>query len=144
MVSLVKSAVHLFIFQNNQLLMLKRKNTGYMDGYYSLVAGHLDGGETVIEAAIREAKEEIDIDINQEDVEVSQIMHRKSDDERIDFFVRINAWQGDIINNECDKCEELKWFDIGDLPDNIIPYVRKSIENNMKNNFFDSFGWVSK
>ena len=86
--------------------MLERKNTGYFDGYFSLVAGHLDGNETVVTAAIREAREEIGVEIFPKDVEVTQVLHRKSDDERIDFFVRIHAWDGEICNNEIEK-----WFD---------------------------------
>jgi len=142
LVSLVKSAVHLFIFEDEKLLMLERKNTGYFDGYFSLVAGHLDGNETVVTAAIREAREEIGVEIFPKDVEVTQVMHRKSDDERIDFFVRIHAWDGEICNNEIEKCAQLAWFGLDELPENIIPYVFLSIQNNIKNKHFESFGWA--
>jgi 8-oxo-dGTP diphosphatase len=141
LVALVKSAVHLFIFENGKLLMSQRKNTGYMDGYFSLVAGHLEGNEMVIDAAIREAHEEIGIIITPEDVVVSQIMHRNSDSERIDFFVQINAWEGQICNNEIEKCEQLVWVDLDSLPKHSIPYILRAIKNNANNKFFDSFGW---
>lgn len=59
--------VHLFFFRENQVLLLRRFNTGFRDGEYSVPAGHLDGGETVIAAAAREAQEEIGVRIEVQD-----------------------------------------------------------------------------
>lgn len=80
-------AAHLLLFDNNKILLLRRFNTGYEDGKYSVIAGHLDGNEEIKTAIIREAKEEAGIDICPENVEIVGVMHRKSDhDERIDFL----------------------------------------------------------
>ena len=135
------SAVHLFLIRDGRILLLRRFNTGYEDGNYSVVAGHLDGGEKVRDAAVREAAEEVGILIAPEDVEVVGVMHRKSDDERIDWFVAIHRWTGDIRNAEPDKCDNLDWFAPADLPPNTIPYVRRAIENYTRGIWFDSFGW---
>lgn len=56
-------AVHLVLIQNNQVLLLKRKNTGYQDGNYGLVTGHMEKGETAKQAIIREAQEEAGIKV---------------------------------------------------------------------------------
>lgn len=133
--------VHLFFFCENQILLLRRYNTGYEDGNYSVPAGHLDGGETVRMAAIREALEEIGVSIDPYDIAFATVMHRKSDDERVDFFVHIKSWTGDPFNAEPEKCDELRWCDLEALPENTVPYVRRAIRNYQEGIPLDDFGW---
>lgn len=133
--------VHLFFFRADQILLLRRFNTGYRDGEYSVPAGHLDGDETVIEAAIREASEEVGIQLKSDDIVFSSVMHRQEDEERVDFFVDVKAWQSEPFNNEPDKCDELIWVDFESLPENTIPYVRRAISNHFDGAVFDEFGW---
>ncbi len=137
----LKSAVHLFFIRDGQVLLQRRYNTGYQDGNYSVVAGHLDGGELVTAAAAREAQEEIGVNLQPEDIRVVGVMHRLSDDERIDFFVAVERWQGEVRNMEPHKCDDLRWSPLDALPDNTIPYVRQAIANYAEGKWFDSFGW---
>ena len=133
--------VHLLFFRENQVLLLRRYNTGFRDGEYSVPAGHLDGGETVIAAAAREAAEEIGIRIEAKDTSFSSVMHRIEGDERVDFFVHVHKWQGEPFNAEPEKCDDLRWVDINQLPSNTVPYVRRGIENYLNGIHFDEYGW---
>jgi ADP-ribose pyrophosphatase YjhB (NUDIX family) len=133
--------VHLLFFRENQILMLRRFNTGYRDGEYSVPAGHLDGNETVMAAAAREAKEEIGVEFEAGAVAFSSVMHRTEDDERVDFFLHIAKWQGEPVNAEPDKCDEVCWVEVNNLPLNTIPYVRQAIQNHLNRVRFDEFGW---
>jgi ADP-ribose pyrophosphatase YjhB (NUDIX family) len=135
------SAVHLFLVRDGQVLLLRRSNTGYEDGNYSVVAGHLNGDEEVKAAAIREAREETGIEIAPQDLEVVGVMHRRSEDERVDFFLTARSWSGRISNREPKRCDHLAWFDPDELPENVIPYVRRALENYRHGRWFDSFGW---
>ncbi len=138
---LFKSAVHLFLIQDEKILLSRRYNTGYEDGKYSVVAGHLDGGERVGTAAVREAREEVGITIQTRQIEVVGVMHRLSEDERFDFFVVTDEWQGKVRNMEPEKCNDLSWFPLEELPENMVPYVRKAIQNYLSGIWFDSYGW---
>jgi len=133
--------VHLLFFRDNQILLLRRFNTGYEDGNYSVPAGHLDGGETVRMAAQREALEEIGVHIDLGDIVFTSVVHRQSESERIDFFVHITRWQSEPFNTEPDKCDELRWCDVDELPENVIPYVKQSIQNFRDGVVFEEFGW---
>jgi 8-oxo-dGTP diphosphatase len=140
-------AVHVFVVRDGprggRILLLRRANTGYEDGNYSVPAGHLDGGETVIEAAAREAREEAGIEIDASVAHVVGAMHRRAEaqHERIDFFVEATVWAGEIANREPHKCDELAWFDLDALPANIVPYVREGIAAYLRGEWFISFGW---
>ena len=125
------ATVQLFFFRENQILLLRRFNTGFRDGEYSVPAGHLDGGETVMQAGIREGKEEVGVDIEVDDMTFSSVMHRIEDDERVDFFVRVNKWQGEPFNAEPDKCDDVRWVEINNLPANTVPYVRQALSNHL-------------
>ncbi len=134
-------AVHLLLVQDGKILMLRRYNTGYEDGNYSVVAGHIDGSEQLKTAMIREAQEEAGISISPDDLTVVGVMHFREEEEYISFFLHTSSYSGEVVNREPHKCDDLSWFDINDLPPNTIPYVRRAIQNYRDGIWFDSFGW---
>lgn len=134
-------AVHLFLIDREKILLARRFNTGYQDGNYSVPAGHVDGGEKATKAMIREAKEEVGIKIKEKDLEFVHVMHRLSDEERVDFFFVCKKWQGEPRIMEREKCDELKWEETDDLPVNTIPYVRAAIKSFQQKQFFSEFEW---
>ncbi len=139
--STFKVAVHLLFFHQGQILLLRRFNTGWEDGSYSVVAGHLEAGETVTQAAAREAREEVGVALERDDIEIVHVMNRKLEDGRIDFFMQVRRWSGDIHNHEPDKCDDLAWFPLESLPPNTIPYVRYALEQVQAGIFYSEFGW---
>ena len=134
-------AVHLLLVRDGKILMLRRHNTGYQDGNYSVVAGHIDGGEELKTAMIREAREEAGIQISPQDLTVVGVMHLMEDDEYVSFFLHASSYSGEVVNMEPDKCDDLRWFDLDNLPPNTIPYVRRAIQNYRNGIWFDSLGW---
>lgn len=134
----------LVLKKDNKVLLLRRHNTGYHDGEYSLVAGHVEIGETFTDAIIREAKEEAGIILKPTNLKVVHVMHRKSDhdqSERVDVYFLAHEWNGEIINKEPSKCSELTWFPISKLPSNTIDAVRKAIFHVMKEELYSEYGW---
>ena len=127
--------------ETDNILLSRRYNTGYEDGNYSVVSGHVEEHETVIQAMIREAKEEIGITLNEANLEFVRVIHRNSGiDQRIDFFFRANKWEGKAQNMEPEKCDEILWSHINALPDNVIPHVREILHTRDKKGY-SSYGW---
>ena len=135
------ASVYLLFVKDGKILLLRRANTGYEDGNYGLVAGHLDANESLTHAAIREAKEESGVDLESRNLAVKTTMHRRQDDERVDFFFEVRDWTGEPVNAEPEKCDDLSWFPLDQLPTNTIPYIKQAIDYYKKGIFYSEFGW---
>ncbi len=138
-------AAYLVLFKEQKTLLLRRKNTGFEDGNYGLVSGHVEKGESFLQCMVREAEEEAGILLKAEDLKVAHMMHRKSGlpegDERVDAFVVARRWEGEIQNKEPHKCNELGWFELRALPENTIGYIRQALEHIQEGEFYSEQGW---
>lgn len=132
---------YLLLIKNNKILLGLRQNTGYMDGFYSVPAGHKEEGESVLGCLVREVKEEIGIDIDPKKAKFVHTMHRKDNDERADWFFEVKEYNGELQNMEPEKCAELNWFDLSSLPQNTTPYIKQAIEQYEQGVFYSQFGW---
>jgi 8-oxo-dGTP pyrophosphatase MutT (NUDIX family) len=137
----LRMSVQLLLKKEDQLLVYLRKNTGWADGMYALVAGHVDGNESAKQAMIREAQEEAGIIIEPQDLHVVHVMHRQSDCEYIDVFMQCDRWQGEVRNCEPHKCGELRFVSTTALPQNTLEYVKQAIKNINAQKSYDELGW---
>lgn len=129
--------------KDGQILLLRRFNTGWMDGHFSLVAGHLDGNESVTQAMVREAREEALIEIVESDLIPATVIHRNSPDaEYVDFFFAATNWHGEPTIGEPDKCDLLAWYPIDNLPEKTLPYIKEAIANYQEKRAFSGSGWA--
>ncbi|MCW1888741.1 MAG: NUDIX domain-containing protein [Candidatus Moranbacteria bacterium] len=129
--------------KGDSVLLQRRFQTGFNDGKYSLPAGHVEAGENFTQALYREIKEEIGIIPDPAHTSVKHIMHRNSETERvyIDTYFVSEKWDGDIVNHEPEKCDDLSWYTLDALPENTIPYVKAALENIAQGKFYSEFGW---
>lgn len=140
---MLRAAVYLILIHDGKTLLARRYKTGWMDGNYSLIAGHLDGKEKVSGAMIREAYEEAGIKIEKKDLKPLKVLHRMSPDgmEYMDFFFIAEKWEGEPTIKEPEKCDDMNWFPLGDLPENTLPHVRNVIESYKDGVPFIESGW---
>jgi 8-oxo-dGTP diphosphatase len=137
----VVADAHLLLLRGQAILLGRRTNTGFADGCYHPPAGHLEPGESIVAAVIREADEEIGILIDERDVKLAHVMHNASDGGRVAFFFAVRRWHGEIVNREPDKCSDLRWFPTDELPDRMSGCARAAIGHYLQDRPFSLHGW---
>ena len=120
-----------------EILLALRKNTGYNDGNYELPGGHVDAGEDIMSAMIREAKEELNIELEREDLKIKHILHHYKGNS-LKFVISTEKYKGNLKIGEPDKCEKLEWFNIKELPENIDKKMEKVLQEIENGIFYDN------
>ncbi|MBN2651196.1 MAG: NUDIX domain-containing protein [Spirochaetales bacterium] len=113
-----KGVVNLIIKQGEDILLFYRTDGFFRGGWWVIPAGHIEQGETATECAIREAKEELGIDVKPEDAEFAHVVSNlASKTEGFDFFFIIKKFSGEIRNLEGDKCAKMKFVSPDEIKD---------------------------
>jgi 8-oxo-dGTP diphosphatase len=132
---------HLLLIRDDRILLLRRRNTDYEDGKYSVVAGHMEDGETAREAICREAREEAGIELAPDDLAFAHVVHRADRGQRVGFFFSARRWRGEPRNMEPHKADDFRWFPLAALPDPMVPYVRRAIVGWRAGQCYSESGW---
>ena len=131
--------VHVMLVRDSQICLLRRQNTGYQDGMFSLPAGHVEEHESAEAAACRETFEETAVDVRPEDLEFVHLMHRYAGTSRVGVYFQALRWQGEIRNNEPAKCDAIGWFDLKRLPENIPDYILCALRGSIEGRRYSSW-----
>lgn len=113
----------------DEVLLQRRAGTGYMDGRWAVLAGHVERGESVHEAAVREAAEESGVVVEPTALRPLTALHRferrgPQVEQRLDVFFEVTTWSGDPGLLETDRASAMDWFPLRDLPAEVVPHER--------------------
>lgn len=131
----------LVLRKEDKVLLHLRKNTGYADGFYGLISGHVEEHESATQAVIREAFEEAGIKILPKHLKFMHMCHRKTDRCNIDLFFECSKWDGDIENKEPDKCAALEFVSLDRLPENTIEHIAEVLKSSLPDTVYSECGW---
>lgn len=141
-------AVMLFLLRKQagqeEILLQKRCNTGYGDGMWDCGAsGHVEEGESMKAAVIREAREELGIGIQYEDVHFATFTHKNSPGGAIYYnaFFYADRYEGAPQIMEPEKCSELQWFPMDGLPENMLEDRKEALANFSHHVPYSELGW---
>lgn len=125
---MIRTAVYIVFTKDDKVLLGKRQNTNYKNGFYGLVQGHVEHGEGIKDAAIREAKEEAGVDVAPDNMEFVAVCHNQIDTHYIDFIFACSKWSGEIRNCEEEMCAGWEWFSRDNLPENTIFQIKEYLK----------------
>ncbi len=134
--------LHTVLLRDGSILLGKRLNTLFGAGQYHVPAGHLEPNETIIDGAIREAREEVGIVIERASLDLAHVMHFRGVSDRLSIFFMTTRWAGEIQNLEPDKCAGWSWWEMENLPTNTVPYARQALANIAAGRSVSIFGWA--
>ena len=137
------ATVALILIKDNKVLLMKRCNTGYMDGYYGMVSGHLEKNESLKQAIIRESLEEVGITIKEQDINIVCVIRRGDNDNYFNYFLATDKFEGEPLIMEPNKCDELIWCNLNGLPENTIVAEKRAVYNYLNGISFDEYDFPS-
>lgn len=141
---MVSMFVLAFLYKGEDLLLVRRYHANFGDGLYSMIGGKVEQGETARQAIKREVQEEVGLEIPESTFELVHTFHRKGTDGALValcFKVDIST-MAQPYNNEPEKHDDMRFFTIDQLPDNIIPAHKQAIECINHNISYSEHGWL--
>ena len=136
-------AVHLLLERDGKYLLSLRQGTGWMDGHFSVIAGHVEAGESASAAMAREAREEANLVIDPRSLTLVHTMHRSADQERLDLFFTTHHLEDEdqLENKEPQRCGQLGWLELAALKAPLVPYIALAIERWRSGQPYSEHGW---
>lgn len=133
----------LILKKDNSILLLKRsQHASFGAGSYCLVGGKAEEGESMKQAIIREAFEEVDITITDDQLQFVHVFHRKaSTDQLVATCFVCTQWSGQVINKEPSKHDFFVWTDMHALPEDMLPAHKAAVKAYLQGNYYLEHGW---
>ncbi len=127
----------LVIVKGNEVLLGRRGKHIFGGGTWELPGGHLEFGERLVEAACREAKQELGADLTPDDLKLISIVddHEPGTQHHVhvSFELKDPSWEPQVLEPDC---EEWRYFPLSKLPEDLFPPHGPIIENYLNNRLY--------
>lgn len=117
------------IIKNNKALILQHAGPDEQDGRWGPPAGHGEKGETLIQTAIRETKEETGLDVKITGITQAGGLSHRGKDYVLVLFSAIPKTNKIIIQKQ--EVKDYKWVSLSDLKGNKYAFRKKFLKEPM-------------
>ncbi|MFI9307370.1 NUDIX hydrolase [Streptomyces triculaminicus] len=140
---LVVDVMVLMVRDDGRVLLLRRARQVYASGLLCPPGGHLEDGEPVTAAAVREVAEEGGVTIAPRDLEFCLAIHHRSPEGegRMGMVFTAQRWTSEPVNREPEKCSALVWADPARPPADCVPYTAAALEQFCAGALLSEHGW---
>lgn len=135
--------IALLLLDGDNVLLMHRIDTGYMDGMYGFVSGHLEENESLKSAMAREVYEELGIKVNEDDMSFVCAIRRGENSDYFNCFFVAKEFDGEPRIRETEKCDEIRWCNINLLPENTITAEKRAIHNYLNGIVLDEYDFIN-
>jgi 8-oxo-dGTP diphosphatase len=107
----------LFIGPDGKVLLgLRAPSKKVWPQHWDTIGGHVEDGESLEDALIREAREEVGVTPTRFRL-IATVKERKPEiyGDALHHVYAVTAWQGGDPANICDEHTELKWFSVSEM-----------------------------
>lgn len=139
--------VAIFIINDKGKILLQKRsnNVHYNNGKYGMIANHVGVNQTLVDALIQKAKEEINYDINPNDIRYLTMLKRNDErEQRFTYFyyIKTNIKDEEITLNKY-LATDKKWFDFYELQELMLTNSEEVVFKNTPE-YINIFGELSK
>lgn len=135
----VWATVNVVVIKRGRVLLMRRENTGWMNGHLGLPGGHALPDESPSRAAAREVNEELGLDLASARFNFLCVYPRfdavAGEREKVAYEFVVELSDDEVPTNaEPHRCAELIWCDPKQLPDDTIAEFRQVIVRGLLGN----------
>lgn len=131
-----------------QALLQRRANTGFADGLWDLsCAGHVEANEPMTATVVREAREELGVTLDRKDLKFFALVHKRDEACGLTYYngyFYCRSFRGEAKIREAEKCSEIGWFDLSELPDDLIPDRKRAVQCYFGGCRYVEYGWEAE
>lgn len=115
--------------EEGQILLHRRQNSTYLNGYYDFPSGRVDLNESFQAAAARELAEETGLTARAENMRLVHLSQNMLDFPYVNVLFLANLWLGTPVIMESNKCDDMQFFAVDNLPVKCTLAVRLAEQN---------------